>query len=128
MPQVLIDDTGSMLNENHEYVAQWSTLINDLFDQRGNGQYVVDTIDIVTNETSAVRQWVSVPMSGTVNLTGRETPLPLVVKNSGPEPLTGAHPPQCTRLVVPSEPLVIALPPGVSNVRGACQGPIKRLI
>ena len=115
--QVLIDDTGSMLNENHESVAQWNALINDLFDQRGNGQYVVDTIDVVTNETSAVRQWVSVPMSGTVNLTGRDTPLPLVVENTGPEPLEVLIRINAPRLVVPDEPLATTLPPGVSNVQ-----------
>ena len=115
--QVLIDDTGSMLNENHESVAQWNALINDLFDQRGNGQYVVDTIDVVTNETSAVRQWVSVPMSGTVNLTGRDTPLPLVVENTGPEPLQVLIRLNAPRLVVPDEPLAITLPPGVSSVQ-----------
>ena len=115
--QVLIDDTGSMLNENHESVAQWNALINDLFDQRGNGQYIVDTIDVVTNETSAVRQWVSVPMSGTVNLTGRDTPLPLVVENTGPEPLQVLVRLNAPRLVVPDEPLAITLPPGVSSVQ-----------
>ena len=115
--QVLIDDTGSMLNENHESVAQWNALINDLFDQRGNGQYVVDTIDVVTNETSAVRQWVSVPMSGTVNLTGRDTPLPLVVENTGPEPLQVLIRLNAPRLVVPDEPLATTLPPGVSSVQ-----------
>lgn len=115
--QVLIDDTGSMLNENHESVAHWNALINDLFDQRGNGQYVVDTIDVVTNETSAVRQWVSVPMSGTVNLTGRNTPLPLVVENTGPEPLQVLIRLNAPRLVVPDEPLATTLPPGVSSVQ-----------
>ncbi|MCH1490340.1 MAG: DUF6049 family protein [Ilumatobacteraceae bacterium] len=115
--QVLIDDTGSMLNETHESVAQWNELINDLFDQRGNGQYVVDTIDVVTNETSAVRQWVSVPMSGTVNLTGRDTPLPLVVENTGPEPLQVLIRLNAPRLVVPDEPLAVTLPPGVSSVQ-----------
>jgi len=115
--QVLIDDTGSMLNENHESVAQWNALINDLFDQRGNGQYVVDTIDVITNETSAVRQWVSVPMSGTVNLTGRDTPLPLVVENTGPEPLKVLIRLNAPRLVVPDEPLATTLPPGVSSVQ-----------
>ena len=115
--QVLIDGTGSMLNENHESVAQWNALINDLFDQRGNGQYVVDTIDVVTNETSAVRQWVSVPMSGTVNLTGRDTPLPLVVENTGPEPLQVLIRLNAPRLVVPDEPLATTLPPGVSSVQ-----------
>ena len=115
--QVLIDDTGSMLNENHESVAQWNALINDLFDQRGNGQYVVDTIDVITNETSAVRHWVSVPMSGTVNLTGRDTPLPLVVENTGPEPLQVLIRLNAPRLVVPNEPLAKTLPPGVSSVQ-----------
>ena len=115
--QVLIDDTGSMLNENHESVAQWNALINDLFDQRGSGQYVVDIIDVITNETSAVRQRVSVPMSGTVNLTGRDTPLPLVVENSGPEPLRVLIRLKAPRLVVPDEPLAKTLPPGVNSVQ-----------
>ena len=115
--QVLIDDTGSMLNENHESVAQWNALINDLFDQRGSGQYVVDIIDVITNETSAVRQRVSVPMSGTVNLTGRDTPLPLVVGNSGPEPLRVLIRLKAPRLVVPDEPLAKTLPPGVNSVQ-----------
>ena len=115
--QVLIDDTGSMLNENHESVAQWNALINDLFDQRGSGQYVVDIIDVITNETSAVQQRVSVPMSGTVNLTGRDTPLPLVVENSGPEPLRVLIRLNAPRLVVPDEPLAKTLPPGVNSVQ-----------
>ena len=115
--QVLVNDTGSMLTEDHEFVARWNALINDLFDQRGNGQYVLDTIDVVTNETSAVRQWVSVPMSGTVNLTGRDTPLPLVVENTGPEPLQVLLRLNAPRLVVPDEPLAITLPPGVSSIQ-----------
>ena len=115
--QVIIDDTGSMLNEEHELVTQWNALINDLFDQRGDGKYVVDIIDVITNETSAVRQRVTVPMSGTVNLTGRDTPLPLVVENMGPEPLQVLIRLNAPRLVVPDEPLSMTLPPGVSSVQ-----------
>ena len=115
--QVITDDTGSMLNEEHELVTQWNALINDLFDQRGDGKYVVDIIDVITNEASAVRQRVTVPMSGTVNLTGRDTPLPLVVENMGPEPLQVLIRLNAPRLVVPDEPLSMTLPPGVSSVQ-----------
>lgn len=115
--QALINDTGSMLDEEHVFVTRWNAIINDLFDQRGNGEYVVDIIDVITNETSTVRQWVSVPMSGTVNLTGRDTPLPLVIKNTGAEPLQVLIRLNSPRLVVPDEPLAMTLPPGMSSVQ-----------
>tara|TARA_B100000085_G_C18236447_1_gene388087 strand:- start:163 stop:585 length:423 start_codon:yes stop_codon:yes gene_type:complete len=54
-------------------------------------------------------------MGGTVNLTGRETPLPLVVENTGPEPLQVLIRLNSPRLIVPGEPLAVTLPPGVSN-------------
>lgn len=115
--QALINDTGSMLDKEHEFVTNWNAIINDLFDQRGNEEYVVDIIDVVTNETSAVRQWVSVPMSGTVNLTGRDTPLPLLINNTGADPLQVLIRLNSPRLLVPDEPLAMTLPPGMSSVQ-----------
>ena len=113
----LIDDTGSMLAPENELVGRWNELLNDLFDQRGDGQFVVDMIDLITAETVEVRQRVSVPMSGTVNLTGRDTPLPLVIENSGTEPLSVLVQLNAPRLVVPTEPLETVLLAGTNSLQ-----------
>ena len=113
----LIDDTGSMLGIDNPLVARWKELLNDLFDGRSDGTFVVDMIDLVTAETTDLRNRVSVPMSGTVNLTGRDTPLPLVIENSGTEPLTVFVRLNAPRLIVPDEPIQTVLLPGANSLQ-----------
>ena len=113
----LIDDTGSMLGIDHPLVTRWNQLLNDLFDGRSDGTFVVEMIDLVTAETTEVRNRVSVPMSGTVNLTGRDTPLPLVIENSGTEPLTVLVRLNAPRLTVPNEPVQTVLLPGTNSLQ-----------
>jgi hypothetical protein len=74
-------------------------------------------IDLVTAETTEVRNRVSVPMSGTVNLTGRDTPLPLVIENSGTEPLTVLVRLNAPRLIVPEDPVRTVLLPGTNSLQ-----------
>jgi hypothetical protein len=113
----LIDDTASMLGISNPQVTRWNELLDDLFDGRGDGKFVVDMIDLVTAETTEVRNRVSVPMSGTVNLTGRDTPLPLVIENSGTEPLTVLVRLNAPRLIVPEDPVRTVLLPGTNSLQ-----------
>ncbi len=113
----LIDDTGSMLASDNELIRRWNDLLDDLFDERGSGQFVVDIIDLIAAETVEVRQRVSIPMSGTVNLTGRNTPLPLVIENSGSEPLSVLVQLIAPRLIVPTEPISMVLLPGTNSLQ-----------
>ena len=113
----LINDTGSMLGIDHPLVTRWNELLDDLFDGRSDGTFVVDMIDLVTAETTEVRNRVSVPMSGTVNLTGRDTPLPLIIENSGNEPLTVFVRLNAPRLIVPDEPIQTILLPGTNSLQ-----------
>jgi hypothetical protein len=113
----LINDTGSMLTTDNELIRRWNNLLEDLFDDRGSGQFVVDIIDIITAETAEVRQRVSIPMSGTVNLTGRNTPLPLIIENSGSEPLSVLVHLVAPRLIVPTEPISTVLLPGTNSLQ-----------
>lgn len=113
----LIEDTASMLNGDHDLVNRWNDLLNDLFDERGDGEFVLDMIDLITAETVELRQQVSVPMSGTVNLTGRDTPLPLVIENRWSEPLYVLVQLNAPRLIVPSEPVATVLLPGTNSLQ-----------
>lgn len=115
--QGLVDDTGSMLTAENELIRRWENLLSDLFDERGDGQFVVEMIDLITSETVEVRQQVSVPMSGTVNLTGRNTPLPLVIENNGTEPLSVLVQLNAPRLIVPAEPVETVLLPGTNSLQ-----------
>lgn len=115
--QGLVNDTGSMLTAENELVRRWENLLSDLFDGRGDGQFVVKMIDLITSETVQVRQRVSVPMSGTVNLTGRDTPLPLVIENNGTEPLSVLVQLNAPRLIVPAEPVKAVLLPGTNSLQ-----------
>ena len=106
-----------MLASDNELIRRWNDLLDDLFDARGSGQFVVDIIDLITAETVEVRQRVSIPMSGTVNLTGRNTPLPLVIENSGSEPLSVLVQLIAPRLIVPTEPISMVLLPGTNSLQ-----------
>ena len=113
----VVDDTASMLPINDARVGEWSAAIDDLYDSRTTAVHIAEVTAWINDATSAPREVISLPASGTVNLTGRDTPLPLLIENAGSIPLNVLVSIDAPRLVVPEAPIPVTLRPGTTTVR-----------
>jgi hypothetical protein len=97
--------------------ADWTSRLIDLYESRVTVNRFDTTVDDVTREIAEVRAAVVLPSSGTFNLTGRDSPLPLQIENTGETALSVLVRIESAKLEVPPEPVRVLLEPGVTVVR-----------
>ena len=112
-----VDDVASMLPESDARPEAWRSQLIDLYESR----LTVERFDSVTAEVSAalaaVRSAVVLPASGTFTLTGRDSPLPLQIENTGDTALSVLVKIASAKLDVPPDPVPVTLEPGTTVVR-----------
>jgi hypothetical protein len=112
-----IDDVASMLPDGDARPETWRSQLIDLYESR----LTVERFDSVTAEVSAalaaIRSAVVLPASGTFNLTGRDSPLPLQIENTGDTALSVLVKIASAKLEVPPDPVPVILAPGTTVVR-----------
>ena len=112
-----VDDVASMLPSSDPRPADWTSRLIDLYESRVTVNRFDTTVDDVTREIAEVRAAVVLPSSGTFNLTGRDSPLPLQIENTGETALSVLVRIESAKLEVPPEPVRVLLEPGVTVVR-----------
>ena len=112
-----VDDAASMLPSSDPRPADWTSRLIDLYESRVTLNRFDTTVDDVTREIAEVRAAVVLPSSGTFNLTGRDSPLPLQIENTGDTALSVLVRIESAKLEVPPEPVRVLLEPGVTVVR-----------
>ena len=112
-----VDDAASMLPSSDPRPADWTSRLIDLYESRVTVNRFDTTVDDVTREIAEVRAAVVLPSSGTFNLTGRDSPLPLQIENTGETALSVLVRIESAKLEVPPEPVRVLLEPGVTVVR-----------
>ena len=112
-----IDDVASMLPEADARPAAWRSTLTDLYESRITLDRFEADVASVTDAIAAVRSAVVLPSSGTFNLTGRDSPLPLQIENTSDTTLSVMVRIESAKLEVPPEPVPVVLEPGQTVVR-----------
>lgn len=112
-----VDDIATMLPDGDQRPAEWTSRLLDLYESRiGVTRFDADVAS-TSQDIETIRSAVVLPTSGTFNLTGRDSPLPLQIENSGDTPLSVLVRIESAKLEVPPEPVAVTLQPGATVVR-----------
>ena len=112
-----IDDVASMLPANDPRPVEWRGTLIDLYESRVTLERFEMDVASVTDAIASVRSAVVLPSSGTFNLTGRDSPLPLQIENTGDTTLSVMVRIESAKLEVPPEPVAVVLETGQTVVR-----------